>query len=1011
MISKKLYNQLFDPKLNQPISSDVISKCLQEFEKHGIDIKTAKPVPDVDLKIPKFCGASLEEHFHNIGLQQAKPYLDLISEFLFDIPVKPKQWLMQSGWTRYKSGQKPEKVDFPLEDCMVFDVEVCSTVSSNPVLATAVTNQAWYAWISEDLVNKNSTPKSELQSLIPLESTNSQIGNFLDPVFKKPRVVVGHNVSYDRARVKEQYWIERTGTRFVDTMSLHICVSGITSYQRAVLKSGKFDESDEKWLNSGSLNSLVDVYKLYCNEELSKETRDIFIKGNLDDVRENFDSLIAYCTNDVEATYKVLQKIFPLFLERFPHPVTFAGMLELGTAYLPVTNNWKKYIKTAEETFNNLESKTKSLLTQKANEAYQLAKDNKYKQDLWMWDQDWSPKILKRQSKLPEEQKFAEYPAWYRKLCEKPKIIPEGWIPTPNLISTSMRITPKLLKLTWEGYPLHYIQGHGWGFLVPFTTDLDQAEKIPLKELIQKCPVVYSDRENTVSPNMSHLWKDVQENLARKEYYTKKKIEKQNVYKGTGVWCNVIVDNCCYFMKLPHKDGESNRVGNPLSKDFITKFSENVLASEDGTADKILEIGRLLTYWRNNRDRILNQIVIWLNHNEIFKNIRINPGFEYGAIIPQIVVCGTLTRRAVEATWMTASNSNVDRVGSELRGFVQAPPGYNIVGADVDSQELWIASVIGDADVCQTNGATPLGWMTLSGNKASGTDMHTVTARAVGISRDQAKVINYARIYGAGQNFAERLLKQYNPTMTSNEARSKAMKMFSMTKGKRFCRIRNEYFEDFVDKPYSIWDAQKLAKAHGKILGEMFYHPKWVGGTESAMFNRLEEIATQSSPRTPFLDSALSRALEPGNMPDDRFLPTRVNWVVQSGAVDFLHLMLVSMRWLMKEQARFVLSFHDEIRYMVPEKYKYDAALAMHITNLLTRAFCVKKLGLNDLPMSVAFFSSVEVDTVLRKECKQDCITPSNPEGLEKGYGIQKGESLDIYETLKKCNGLYEESS
>lgn len=67
----------------------------------------------------------------------------------------------------------------------------------------------------------------------------------------------------------------------------------------------------------------------------------------------------------------------------------------------------------------------------------------------------------------------------------------------------------------------------------------------------------------------------------------------------------------------------------------------------------------------------------------------------FGAIIPQVVVCGTLTRRAMEPTWMTASNAHSERVGSELRSLVQAPPGYKIVGADVDSQELWIASVLG----------------------------------------------------------------------------------------------------------------------------------------------------------------------------------------------------------------------------------------------------------------------------------------------------------------------------
>lgn len=45
-----------------------------------------------------------------------------------------------------------------------------------------------------------------------------------------------------------------------------------------------------------------------------------------------------------------------------------------------------------------------------------------------------------------------------------------------------------------------------------------------------------------------------------------------------------------------------------------------------------------------------------------------------------------------------------DRVGSELKAMVQAPPGYVLVGADVDSQELWIAAVLGDAHFAGMHG-------------------------------------------------------------------------------------------------------------------------------------------------------------------------------------------------------------------------------------------------------------------------------------------------------------------
>lgn len=234
-------------------------------------------------------------------------------------------------------------------------------------------------------------------------------------------------------------------------------------------------------------------------------------------------------------------------------------------------------------------------------------------------------------------------------------------------------------------------------------------------------------------------------NLGKRDYYRRKpnpnksseeKTSPANEvgYTGTGVWTDEQIGDNVWFLKLPHKDGATSRVGNPMAKDFLGKFAENVLSGEGRAAERVIRIAGQCSYWRNNRERIGGQMVVWLDEE-----------LEQGAIVPQVVVCGTLTRRAMEPTWMTASNAQRDRVGSELRGMITAPEGYRFVGADVDSQELWIASVLGDAAETGCHGATPFGWMTLNGSKANGTDMHSVTAKAVGISRDQAKVINYAR--------------------------------------------------------------------------------------------------------------------------------------------------------------------------------------------------------------------------------------------------------------------------
>ena len=39
--------------------------------------------------------------------------------------------------------------------------------------------------------------------------------------------------------------------------------------------------------------------------------------------------------------------------------------------------------------------------------------------------------------------------------------------------------------------------------------------------------------------------------------------------------------------------------------------------------------------------------------------------------------------------------------------MVQAPSGYCFVGADVDSQELWIASILADAQYAGIHGKSP----------------------------------------------------------------------------------------------------------------------------------------------------------------------------------------------------------------------------------------------------------------------------------------------------------------
>lgn len=1028
MLSANLYDQLFNEA--HCTDENILKMALNELSKYDLP-STLHKVPDVELQLPPI-EENIINHFLKIGKIQSEPYSVLMDEFLkHSIPQMPKEWVFREGWTRY--GKEIEPCDYPREKVIIFDVEVCCREGDLPTLATAVTSEAWYSWVSKDLISCNTRSGRYLgyscKDLIPLETSIKSKEKSTEWT-NTPKLCVGHHVAFDRARIMEQYWMNRTSLRFIDTMSLHVAISGITSYQKTLLKS-KDSIEDESWQHYSSLNSLNEVYKLYCKSELCKSDRDTFVKGSLNDINNNFQNLMSYCANDVKATTEVLIKLWPLFIERFPHPVTLAGILELGTSYLPVNSNWKRYLDTSNEIYEDLDIESKFLLSQQANQACQLMYNDNFKKDLWLWDQNWTSKVLKLKKEkkkkpvitvenkpiepediyeerfLKLEKKFtplmetrermpvktphlAGYPEWYRKLCAPPKH--SSWVPGPQLISSGMHLVPKLLSLMWKSLPLHYVRGHGWGQLVPFDTEikLTDADLVPLKELQVHYIKSNASCDCKIIINNTELHEEVQTNLVKYECVFKKK-KFRNIHSMP---CKDNLSTGCGLLKLPHKDGNHLNVGNPLARDFLNKFSQNGLSGKDSKAERIIEISRMLSYWRNNRERVEGQIVVWTDKLE-----------GYGAIIPQVVVCGTLTRRAVERTWMTAANAIDERVGSELRSMIQSPPGYSLVGADVDSQELWIASVIGDSFYGKEHGATAFGWMTLSGKKSDGTDMHSATAKAIGITRDNAKVLNYARIYGAGKPFSERLLKQFSPDLSPAQAKQKAIAMFNMTKGNRIYKLHDSVLPEIKKREHSRIGAQELCAIYNMSVEELFEKPAWSGGSESAMFNSLEQIACSKSPKTPFLESRLSRALEMNGVDVDKYIPTRINWVVQSGAVDFLHLMLVCMRWLIHPNVRFCLSFHDEIRYLVPNEHRYQTALALHVTNLLVRAFCVKKLGMTDLPQSVAFFSSVEVDTALRKDSLSDCFTPSNPHGLSKGYGVPLGESLDILKAIELSGG------
>lgn len=547
-----------------------------------------------------------------------------------------------------------------------------------------------------------------------------------------------------------------------------------------------------------------------------------------------------------------------------------------------------------------------------------------------------SLKKRSRKLEIPEEDKV--WPSWYWLLTRR-------GINNINL-TTKSQMAPLLLRLSFCGFPLFRSKQHGWVFRVPLN-ELAQPHltRTPLSFNVERDPMFVNDQGEAV------------------------------------------------YFKVPHPEGEAENVGNPLSKAFDKAFENEVLcanplridhssaSSLSEPAHEVLKAGDSqaladdarqalsmnlqCSYWLNASQRIKDQMVVW-------ETSPTQPsGRRLGLILPQVTVMGTVTRRATEKTWLAAANAKKNKIGTELKSMVRAPPGYSIVGADVDSEELWISSVMGDAQFGM-HGATAIGWMTLEGTKTAGTDLHSKTASILGISRNDAKVFNYSRIYGAGIAHAVQLLMKADPTASKEEATKLAKQLYASTKG--------------------------LKNYRADIFGSRF----WYGGTESYLFNKLEQIALADYPETPALECGITRALRKNHLPNagegPDYMTSRINWAVQSSGVDYLHLLIVAMEYLIDRygiHARYMISVHDEIRYLSAWEDRYRCALALQIANLWTRCQFAFKLEMDDLPQSCAWFSSVDVDHVLRKEVDLPCVTPSNPDP------ISPGESLDIHNLLK----------
>ena len=935
-LSSHVHPQIFSGPPAKP-PQHLIDLSKDHLSRHHLWGKNQENSAPIAFNLPGLHGSTLDEHFYKLGKDASEPYYSQALDYArATLPRPPRKWAKQSGWTKYHEDGTYEAVEAPQEEMLTFDTEVMWKESSFAVIACAASKTAWYAWLSPWLMGESETDRH----LIPLG----------DP--DQARIVIGHNIGYDRARIAEEYDVRQSKNFFLDTMSLHVAVNGMCSRQRPTWMKHKknrdmrdkiasesnsvelstlletkmlSEEEEELWVGRSSINSLRDVAKFHCNVTIDKAQRDQFGELDREGVRAKVDELLDYCAADVAITHRVYKKVFPGFLEVCPHPVSFGALRHLSSVILPLDKSWEDYIERSEETYIRLSKAVEERLSDLAQRALELKEDpDQHSKDAWLGQLDWSGQTIrmvkgKKKGDPPRpaaRQKMPGMPQWYKDLFATSD--------ADIALTVRTRIAPLLLRLSWDGFPLVWSDKYGWTFKVPLASAHKYIDK----------PVFNCDMTD-------------EKNFDLRD------------------------DSKHRYFKLPHKDGPQARCASPLAKGYLQYFESGVLSSEYSYAKEALEMNASCSYWISARDRIRSQMVVYQNDTVGIQRRDVSK--DLGYILPQVIPMGTITRRAVENTWLTASNAKANRVGSELKSMIKAPPGYCFVGADVDSQELWIASLVGDAQF-HLHGGNAIGFMTLEGTKAAGTDLHSKTAKILGISRNDAKVFNYGRIYGAGLKFASTLLRQFNSNLSEKETQEIAIRLYKETKGTKTSR---------------------------KALNDRSF---WRGGTESFVFNRLEEFAEQERPRTPVLGAGITEALMRRYINKGGFMTSRINWAIQSSGVDYLHLLIISMDYLIRRfniDARLAITVHDEIRYLVKEQDKYRGAMALQVANVWTRSMFSQQMGINDLPQSCAYFSAVDIDHVLRKEVDMDCVTPSHPDK------IPHGESVTINQLLDKGSAAY----
>ena len=938
VVSEEIHTALFGSDKVKKMGSSDLKRAESLLERFGIQLPVDYPdnLYSGPLPLPTLKGDNLREHFEKIASDQIGEYLSQGDAFSkCTLPRIPEGDDIQysPGWTRY------------VWNGQGFDTEKVSFPLEKA-----------FTFDTETFVHRGAFPiigtaVSEKAAYIWLAS------ELIDPTLREDdwdqfnlipigtnRFVAGHNISYDRVRAQEGYNLQHTEPEnfYFDTLSAHVGVSGLASGQRWLYVLAAKDPENLSEEEKRKLR--------YAPKWLEKGSTNSLVQCynfHVYEVRKFFGDQTAKALGSED---KSVRDIFV----KATHMSQISAMIDKAVSYA-----MKDAFYTAE-LFQALWPKYRDSTPSPVALCghYHLNGSVVPLTDSWT---DWISST---------ERVFHEHNEEMSTICRRLlKEAANKWneFKKEEEREDWVKRDPWLCQLDWtvESTKGKYANVPNW--LRPFVKE--------------------PDASIGVKSRLAHL-------------LLKLKWEGQPLVFLDGMgWCFWSVDEE-KNVRVPHPKGTGENVGGLLTKDFVEDMNVGRLSSDLPEAKRALDIASATSYWTSVRSRVMDRIFTKAN----------NPyGKEALVTLPEILCHGTVTRRTVEALMVTMCSTKPNRIGTELKSRITAPEGWSIVGADFDAQELNIAAIYSDKWEGGFVGCSPFGYNVLSGSKELGTDPHTALAKAImpelyknvywipekGVcekvdkeeegsffhgntllkplskerskqiskARDLAKIVGFTVLYGGGARAIQTYIRKMYPEKSVAETKSFA--------------------------------SRALATKKGQLYGGLYE-----GGSDSGCFNYMEEIAMRSKlPTLPCLGTKISTAMRPSAVGDD-FKTGRVNWTIQSSGAEILSIMLTSVHWLAREYkipCRFIISIHDEVWFMTPEKYAKQFAVLFQLAHMYTWSLFHSQVGMPELPLSRAFFSSVAIDTKIRKSPKECTVSPSNPQGDNEPYG-EEFSMTELYE-------------